>query len=123
MTKIFLTTVIDAPVQVCFDLSRSIDLHQLSTKQTNEKAIAGKTSGLIEQGEYVKWRATHFFLAQTMTVQINKMTTYEYFEDEMIQGPFKSMKHLHLFETIDRKTIIKDEFAYEVPYGFFGQLF
>lgn len=37
MTTINLVTNIRAPIKRCFDLSRSIDLHQLSTKGTDEK--------------------------------------------------------------------------------------
>jgi hypothetical protein len=40
-----LTTVIRAPVEVCFDLSRSIDLHIISTEHTGEQAISGVTTG------------------------------------------------------------------------------
>ena len=42
MPRIELQTEIHANRTVVFDLSRSIDLHKISTKQTNEKAIAGK---------------------------------------------------------------------------------
>jgi hypothetical protein len=59
MPKIELHTEIDAPIERVFDLARSIDLHMLSTSHTNEKAIAGKTSGLIGLGEWVTWRAKH----------------------------------------------------------------
>ena len=47
MPKIENKNGIKASIEIVFDLSRSIDLHILSTEQTNEKAIAGKTSGLI----------------------------------------------------------------------------
>ena len=55
MPAIVLKTLIKEDINVVFDLAKSIDLHMLSTEQTNEKAIAGKTSGLIELGEYVTW--------------------------------------------------------------------
>ena len=44
MTKIILKTIINAPITVCFDLARSIDLHKTTMKHTNEKAVAGITS-------------------------------------------------------------------------------
>ena len=53
MPLIHLNTYIQAPIEVVFDLSRSIELHTLSTAHTNEQAIAGKTSGLLELGETV----------------------------------------------------------------------
>jgi len=45
MVRIELTTRIAAPIERCFDLCRSIDLHMASTNWTGEKAIAGVTSG------------------------------------------------------------------------------
>lgn len=53
METIHLETIIDADIKICFDLSRSIDLHQISTAKTNEKAIAGITSGLVNVNDYV----------------------------------------------------------------------
>ena len=60
MTKIKLQTKIKAPIETVFNLSRNIDIHLLSTSQTNEKAVAGKTSGLIELNETVTWKGKHF---------------------------------------------------------------
>ncbi|MBL4586744.1 MAG: cell division protein, partial [Flavobacteriales bacterium] len=60
MPKIILHTEIKAPRKVVFNLSRSIDLHLESTAQTREQAIAGKTSGMMELGEQVTWKAKHF---------------------------------------------------------------
>ena len=53
MPKIKLETEINAPQKIVFDLSRSIDLHKISTKETNEEAIAGVTSGLIGENQSV----------------------------------------------------------------------
>jgi uncharacterized protein YndB with AHSA1/START domain len=60
MTRIDLTTRIEAPIEQVFDLARDIDLHARSMAHTNERAVAGRTSGRIRQGETVTWRATHF---------------------------------------------------------------
>jgi hypothetical protein len=59
MPTIVLKTIIAAPINVCFDLSRSIDLHKISTSDTDEQAIAGITTGLISDGEFVTWKAKH----------------------------------------------------------------
>lgn len=48
MGLIKLEIFINADLKTVFDLARNIDLHQISTKHTNEKAIAGRVSGLIE---------------------------------------------------------------------------
>jgi hypothetical protein len=64
MPLIELTTIIAAPIERCFDLARSIDLHKLSTEGTEEEAIAGVTSGLIGKDQQVTWRARHFGITQ-----------------------------------------------------------
>lgn len=123
MAVINLTTGINAPIQRCFDLSRSIDLHQVSTKGSNEKAIAGRTSGLIEEGEFVTWEATHFLLRQKLSTLIIKVNAPEYFFDRMIDGPFMSMEHSHSFHEGKGNTIMTDVFNYKVPLGMMGKLF
>ncbi len=75
MPTIELHTQINAPTQTVFNLSRSIDLHIESTKQTGEQAIAGRTSGLIKLGETVTWRAKHFGIRQDLT---SKITEFNY---------------------------------------------
>jgi ligand-binding SRPBCC domain-containing protein len=51
------------------------------------------------------------------------MNLYDYFVDEMEEGKFKSFRHEHIFNEKDGVTIMKDKLHYEVPYGFFGELF
>lgn len=72
MPIIELQTEIKTDISIVFDLSRSIDLHKISTEHTNEEAIAGKTSGLIGMDESVTWRAKHFGIYQNLTSKITK---------------------------------------------------
>jgi ligand-binding SRPBCC domain-containing protein len=123
MPKIELTTAINAPINRCFDLARSIDLHKLSTAGTNEEAIAGVTTGLIGKGQTVTWRATHFGITQTLTSKITELTYPDFFRDEMLQGPFKMIKHDHIFIESADATIMKDIFLFESPAGILGKLF
>ena len=51
--------LINAPIEICFDLARSIDIHAESTSQTKERAIGGVTNGLIQLGQSVTWEAIH----------------------------------------------------------------
>ena len=122
MAKIELKTIINAPIERVFDLARSIDLHKSSTTGTNEEAIAGKTSGLIELGETVTWRAKHLGVYQKLTVEIIKYDKPNMFCDMMIKGTFKSMKHIHKFTPHTNGTIMIDEFEFITPFGSFGKL-
>jgi ligand-binding SRPBCC domain-containing protein len=120
---ILLQTDINAPVQLVFDLSRSIDLHKVSTQHTNEEAIAGKTSGLIGAGESVTWRAKHFGIYQTLTSKITEYQSPHLFVDEMVDGAFKQFRHEHRFEAIgDGHTRMHDTFDYTSPLGPLGKL-
>lgn len=123
MTTITLSTIINAPIEKCFDVSRDIRVHELSTRKTNERAVGGKTSDLCELNDEITWEATHFGVRQRLTVRITKMERPAYFEDIMLKGAFKSMRHEHRFRPVDNGTEMKDVFVYEVPFGFIGSLF
>jgi ligand-binding SRPBCC domain-containing protein len=123
MPKIELETEIKSRIEICFDLSRSVELHTISTSTTNEKAIAGKTTGLISLGEHVTWQATHFFIRQNLTSKITAYTRPFYFRDEQLKGIFKSIVHDHYFEQKGDTTILKDVFEFKTPFGIIGSIF
>jgi ligand-binding SRPBCC domain-containing protein len=122
MPHIHLTTFIKAPIKRVFDLSRSISLHKISTAHTNEKAIAGTTSGLINKGETVTWQAKHLFKVRQFTSKIMAMESPVSFTDEMIQGDFKSFAHQHHFKQASNGTIMIDLVDFESPYGILGEV-
>lgn len=123
MTKITRQTKIKAPIETVFNLSRNIDIHLLSTSQTNEKAIAGKTSGLINLNETVTWKGKHFGFYLKHSSKIAEMEFPNYFVDIMEKGHFKSFRHEHYFEEKNGFTTMKDVLIYETPFGIFGKLF
>lgn len=123
MSKIYLKTFIEANINVVFDLSRDIDLHQKSTSKTNERAIAGRISGLIELGETVTWRAKHLGFYQTHTSKISEMEKPFKFTDIMLKGRFKTFKHQHVFIQEGKKTIMTDILEFESPFGIIGKIF
>lgn len=123
MPVIELITIIDAPIETCFDLARSIDLHKLSTVGTEEEAIAGVTTGLIGKDQEVTWRATHFGISQTLSSRITEFERPYHFRDEMINGIFRSIQHDHFFRQVGLSTMMKDEFHFESPGWIFGMLF
>lgn len=122
MPVIYLETLIEAPMELCFDLSLSIDLHKLSTAHTAEEAIAGVTSGLIGLGQTVTWRARHFGVWQKLTTTITKLERPTYFVDEMVEGAFAYFQHAHSFQVQANGTLMKDQFDYKSPLGLLGRL-
>jgi ligand-binding SRPBCC domain-containing protein len=121
MPLIEIKTYIKADLLTCFDLSRNIDFHTLSLKHSNEKAIAGKTSGLIGLHEWVTWEAKHFGIKQKLTSKITEFESPYYFADEMVSGAFKSFKHEHIFKFEDGQTLMIDKFEFESPLGILGK--
>ena len=122
MAVITLNTEIAAPIETVFDLSRSVDLHVESTSQTNERAVAGRTTGLLELGETVTWEATHFFVRQQLTVRIGKFDRPNQFQDSMVFGAFSRFDHDHHFSSCDNRTLMTDVFDFTSPLGPFGHI-
>ena len=120
MVYIQLTTEIAAPIERCFDLCRSIDLHLKSVDNTGEQAIDGVTTGLIGKGEEVTWRGRHFGF---MITHRSRITAYEspvYFQDVMIRGAFRSYCHDHYFEACGPNTLMRDDVKLAAPLGILG---
>lgn len=121
MARIYLETFIDAPIERVFDLSRSIDMHQYSVANTKEKAVAGRTSGLISIDETVTWRAKHLGIYQHLTVKITVLERPEMFQDVMLKGAFSFMEHTHKFESHNNGTMMIDIFDFGAPLGWLGK--
>ncbi len=125
MVKFEEVTVIAAPVERCFDLARSVEVHVLGNSHWGEQAVAlgGVTSGLIGMGERVTWRARHFGVLQTLTSEITAMEAPRYFQDTMVSGAFQSMQHDHFFRTLDDgRTEMRDVFCFAAPLGVLGRV-
>lgn len=94
------TLVTETPLSAAalFDLSLDIDAHIASMAQSDERAVAGVTTGRIGLGETVTWRARHFGIWFTMTSKITTLDRPVLFVDEQVRGPFKTFRHEHRFE-------------------------
>jgi ligand-binding SRPBCC domain-containing protein len=122
MALIELSTLISAPRERVFDLSRSIDAHQDSTEGTSERAVAGVTSGLIGLNDEVTWEARHLGLKQRLTVRVTEFSRPQHFQDVMVAGAFKSMQHDHEFLQHPTGTLMNDRFEFRSPIGILGGL-
>lgn len=121
MAIIKLATRIHAPAEVCFNLSRSIDLHVSSMQSYREQAVAGVTGGLIGLHETVTWKARHLSLNWKMKVQLTELNFPLFFADQMVTGPFRLMRHCHTFKAEGTTTLMTDEFVFRAPGGWLGK--
>src|SRR6202051_1368043 len=116
-------TAIHAPIERCFDLARSVEVHLAGNKHCGETAVAlaGVTSGLMGMSQRVTWRAKHLGVWQTLTREITAMDRPAYFQDTMAQGAFRSMKHDHFFRSLSSgQTEMKDVFCFAAPLPVLG---
>lgn len=123
MPTIILETKIKATSELCYKLSLSVDLHQLSTSKTGEHIVDGVKFGVMKLGDFVTWRAKHFGIWQNLSTKITNTEPYSFFTDEMIKGAFKSMKHEHYFKENGDSTLMKDVFVFSSPFGILGKVF
>ena len=112
-----LETEIDAPRELCFDLSLDIDLHLRTMGSSRERAIAGVTSGRIGLDETVTWQARHFGIRWRMTSKITTLERPHRFVDQMVRGPFSAYRHEHLFFEKDEGTRMVDRVDMRSPGG------
>lgn len=128
MPVIQLHTRIRAPLQRCFDLARSVDLHLQSTRGTGEQAVAGVTHGLLGPGDQVTWRARHFGVWQELTSCITAFDPPRHFRDSMVRGAFARFDHDHYFVadvadgTGGEYTDMRDVFDFTSPLGPLGRI-
>lgn len=122
MTKLILHTKINAPIERCFALSLSVDLHKISTSQTNEKVIAGVSTGLVKLNDVITWEGRHLGVTQKFTSKIVAMKQPTYFADEMQKGAFKNFYHQHFFKEDGGVCIMTDELEMEAPLGILGKI-
>jgi len=118
-------TLIQAPIERCFDLARSVEVHLAGNRHCGETAVAlaGVTSGLIGMAQRVTWRAKHLGVWQTLTSEITALDPPAYFQDTMVQGVFGSMKHDHFFRSLSSgQTEMKDVFCFAAPLPVLGRV-
>lgn len=113
---------IQAPIDLCFDLARNVEIHTKTTSYTKEKAVRGVTTGLLEAGDTVTWEAVHFGVKQTLTAKVIYMDKPHKFIDSMVKGAFHSFTHTHEFVKEKAGTKMIDTFEYKSPFGPLGVL-
>jgi ligand-binding SRPBCC domain-containing protein len=113
---------IDAPVERCFLLSLSVDLHIASARASREQAVDGIATGLISEGETVTFQGRHLGFKLKHTTRIEALRPYSHFRGMMTAGIFEYFEHNHHFAAMNDGTRIRDEIRFLAPWGMVGQL-
>ena len=111
---------VKAPIERCFDLSRSIDLH--TSLEPKHAAIAGVTQGLIGKNQTVSWSGRIFGIPVGHTSLVDEFEHPRYFRDVMIKGLFKKYEHCHFLEQNGAVTTMRDVIDFEAPFWPLGKI-
>lgn len=123
MATVTTELLIKARAELCFDYSRDLDLHLRSMSHTGERAVAGRTSGLIGLHEEVTWRARHCGVVHEHSSRITAFDRPRHFRDSMVRGRFRSFEHDHSFEAVgEHETLMRDHLVFRSPLGVLGWL-
>jgi ligand-binding SRPBCC domain-containing protein len=122
METLRLGTWINAPVERCFLLSLSVDLHVASAHSIGGKPVAPAAQVTIGEGETLTFRGRHFGVRWRHTSLIETLRPHTYYRDVMIAGPFQHFEHDHHFAAMDDGTRMRDEVRYSPRWGLFGRL-
>lgn len=95
----------------------------VSTANTGERAVAGRTTGGIELNDTVTFSARHLGIRWKLTSRIIEFERPYKFTDQMLKGPFKELRHEHIFEERNGVTIMTDRMRMRSPFGFIGKAF
>lgn len=76
-----------------------------------------------KEGEILKIRSIKNFIPMNWTVKIQKLEKPNILVDIAISSPFKYWEHQHVFIKHANFTELKDIVKYEMPFGYFGNLF
>jgi hypothetical protein len=118
-------TLIYAPIDRVFDLSRSVEVHLLANVHSNEqaRAIGGVATGLVALGQQVTWRAKHFGFWHNLTSTVTAMEPPTYFQVTMVKGIFRFMQADHRLRGLPSGvTELKDIFAIAAPLPVLGPI-
>ncbi|WP_335975815.1 SRPBCC family protein [Gaetbulibacter jejuensis] len=122
MPSIKTETLINANIKLCFDLARDVAIHEQSLDRASLRAVSGKTSGILELGEWVSWEEEHFGFLQHLTLKISELEKPNYFVEEMVEGIFESFRNEFHFKAYGEKTLLVNVLSFELPYGFLGKM-
>jgi len=124
VNRLVVETLIHAPREAVFDLSRDVDAHIRSASFSRERAVPpGRTSGLLERGDSVTFEGKHFGIRQRFTVHITEMERPIRYINQATHRAFRRLRHVHEFEETAGGTLMRDTLEWTSPFGIFAGWF
>ena len=95
--------VVHAPLERCFLLSTSVEIVE---RELGMHPVAGRTSGLVMEGDRVQWKGWQLGLPQFHESCIEEFRPPSFFRDRMIAGRFASFEHDHSLIDLGNGTVL-----------------
>jgi ligand-binding SRPBCC domain-containing protein len=116
-----IVTVIKAAPPVVFDLELDVDVHAASLAGSQETATTSTGRRRLALGDEVTFHARHLGLRWSMVSRITVLDRPRVFVDEQTRGPFRLLRHEHLFHDLrDVGTQMTDRMTVGAPLGPLG---
>jgi ligand-binding SRPBCC domain-containing protein len=115
-------TEVEASPEVCFDLALDVQEHAKSLSYTDEHIVEGRRTGCLALNDTMTMEGRHFGIVWRLKIKLTECDRPRRFVDEMVAGPFKSVRHEHVFEQTPSGTRVTDTFQFVAPLGPLGWL-
>ena len=115
MEMIRVVTWINAPLERCFKLSLSFDLHVVLARSTGEEVVSGVQVGLLGLNNTISLRGRRFGLPFVHTTMIDAVRAPMYFREVGVEGMFSRFEHEHHFALMNDGTRMRDELRFSLP--------
>lgn len=119
---IVVVTDVAAPAQVLHDLVLDVDVHAESLRGSGESATTSTGRRTLAEGDEVTFRARHLGVRWTMTSRVTTVERPHRIVDEQVRGPFRRMRHEHVFAPGPRGTRMTDRMEVALRGGPVGAL-
>jgi ligand-binding SRPBCC domain-containing protein len=121
MTDVEVVTLIRAAPATVFDLELDADVHAASLAATGETARTSTGRPALGLGDEVTFTARHFGVTWRLVGRVTEYDRPRRFVDEQVRGPFRRMRHEHLFEPAAAGTTrMTDRITFTAPLGPLG---
>lgn len=123
VTVVRTSVLINAPIEVVFDLARDVEVHARGLAHTHERVRPpGRTRGLLVTGDLVSFRARHFGLPWRYEARVEVCEPPTRLVDVQERGPWRSMRHEHRLAATGAGTLLTEELRWASPFGPLGRV-
>ena len=119
--EVEVVTLVRADPLTVFDLELDADVHAASMAPSGEAAVTSTGRAALGPGDEVTFTARHFGVSWRLVARVTQYDRPRRFVDEQIRGPFRRLRHEHLFEAVsDGTTRMTDRLSFTAPLGPLG---